>query len=449
MPLKVKSFCTSVLLVLVSFFVVNAQTSADVMRERVAKAKAFIAVRNYNAAIYELENIRRETSDPTVNSVINVLLMNSYLEQGDYNRAQEFLKELSNQQKLSKPGGSVNYFAVAGQVVKGARNQLERYRSLGLSVSDRTLPIEASVDVQKMRETLEVVVEQSKTLGKDKDKSDNAMALLDEATNVRSSLAKDDYDANRWKNETADAREMLASSRSVVVNAVTDPNVAANKPEQNLQNTASLNQSTSLNPNTTTETKPIPTSPTFQPVQSSSVDKPITNQIQTPKAKSPTETLAQTESSNETEKTESAKTEESQNPKSGEAKSVPNVRDRRVESTETAKVPNQNNPQTVANNADTPKNNSPMAVGSLIEYATQRSNPVYPVTARSMRMTGIVRLEVVVDEEGQVAEVQKSSGPSLLRGAASDAVKKWKFKPFTRDGEPVKASGFVNFNFTL
>ncbi len=97
MPLKVKSFCTSVLLVLVSFFVINAQTSADVMRERVAKAKAFIAVRNYNAAIYELENIRRETSDPTVNGVINVLLMNSYLEQGDYARAQEFLNDLSSQ----------------------------------------------------------------------------------------------------------------------------------------------------------------------------------------------------------------------------------------------------------------------------------------------------------------------------------------------------------------
>ncbi len=90
-------------------------------------------------------------------------------------------------------------------------------------MSDRTLPIEATVDVQKMRETLEVVVEQSKVLGKEKDKTPNAMALLDEATNVRSTLAKDDYDANRWKNEAADAREMMASSRSVVINAVNDP----------------------------------------------------------------------------------------------------------------------------------------------------------------------------------------------------------------------------------
>src|SRR5262245_27881931 len=58
-------------------------TAAEIMRERISKAKAFVAVRNYNAAIYELENIRRESSDQSVNAVTNVLLMNTYLEQGD------------------------------------------------------------------------------------------------------------------------------------------------------------------------------------------------------------------------------------------------------------------------------------------------------------------------------------------------------------------------------
>lgn len=447
MPLKVKSFCTSVLLVLVSFFVVNAQTSADVMRERVSKAKAFIAVRNYNAAIYELENIRRETSDPTVNGVINVLLMNSYLEQGDYTRAQEFLKELSNQKKINLPGGSANYFAVAGQVVKGAKNQLERYRALGLSVSDRTLPIEASVDVQKMRETLEVVVEQSKILGKDKDKTPNAMALLDEATNVRSTLAKDDYDANRWKNEAADARETLASSRSVVVSAVNDPTIEVSKPETKPEQNAVASNQPIVNPNTTAETKLISANPTLKPVPIIAADKPVTNPVQTDK--SSTETTAKTENPIVPKKTETAKSEEVQKPVTEETKVVPKVRERLAENSETEKIPNQPKSETVADKADTPKDNSPLEVGSLIEYATQKSNPVYPSTARSMRMTGVVRIEVVVDEEGQVAEVQKSSGPSLLRGAATDAVRKWKFKPFTRDGEPVKATGFVSFNFTL
>ena len=78
------------------------------MRERISKAKAFIAVRNYNAAIYELENIRRESSDAALLGVVNVLLMNSYLEQGDYKRAQDLLSEFYNAQKTTKANASGN-----------------------------------------------------------------------------------------------------------------------------------------------------------------------------------------------------------------------------------------------------------------------------------------------------------------------------------------------------
>jgi len=66
-----------------------------------------------------------------------------------------------------------------------------------------------------------------------------------------------------------------------------------------------------------------------------------------------------------------------------------------------------------------------------------------------MRTTGTVTVEVTVDEEGNVADVQKATGPSLLQSAAKDAIRKWKFRPFVRDGQPTKATGFVSFNFTL
>jgi periplasmic protein TonB len=48
-----------------------------------------------------------------------------------------------------------------------------------------------------------------------------------------------------------------------------------------------------------------------------------------------------------------------------------------------------------------------------------------------------------------VTDVQKASGHAMLQSAAKEAVRKWKFKPFMRDGQPVKATGFVNFNFNL
>ncbi len=104
-------------------------------------------------------------------------------------------------------------------------------------------------------------------------------------------------------------------------------------------------------------------------------------------------------------------------------------------------------PPTAVVNTSAPA--GPMDVGSLLAYATKQQAPVYPPAARSMRATGIVKVEVTVIESGDVSEVQKTSGPGLLQTAAKDAIRKWKFKPFVRDGQPVKAIGFVNFNFAL
>lgn len=420
MPLNVRRFYTSFLLVLFSFITfASAQsittppeqtpvqapvkappTSAEIMRGRISKAKAFIAVRNFNAAIYELENIRRETNDPTVHSVANVLLMNSYLDQGDYKRAQDFLTDTFKAQAPNKPDTSAYYFLAAGQVVKGAKNQLERYRSLGLTVSDRNLPLEAVNDVEKMRETLELVIKQSRELGKEKNRTASAMAIVEEASNSRSMLARDDYDARRWRDEMSDAREEIASSRSVVLNAITAGSVEAPA------TTVAAN-----NNSADTAIKLPDSAPIFRPAVAAPapvVPKPAV--VETPKkVETPAEIAKITEE-------------------------VQTKRDRVVGDGNAAPV----------------DPSSPMAVGSLVHFATNKSQPVYPAAAKSMRMTGLVRVEVMVDENGEVAEVQTASGgPSLLQTAAKDAIRKWKFKPFVRDGQPVKATGFINFNFAL
>lgn len=391
---------------------VNAPTSAEVMRERISKAKAFIAVKNYNAAIYELENIRRETKDQSVHGVLNVLLMNSYLEQSDYKRAQDFLKELYNPQKSAKPNPSNFYFAVAAQVVKGARNQFERYRSLGLTVSDRNLPLEATVDVEKMRETLELVIDQSKNIGADKNKTADSLALLEEAMSSRRMIARDDYDSKRWKDEVGDTREQLTNSRSVVFNAVNDTPTELNKPFETAvaSNTPMVSQETK--PSVPNETVAV-----FNPVSTEKMPemKPVV-------------------------KEEPTKVDESKTAAQNEPKQA---RDRVIPTKETPTKETAPPVETVANDG------SPLKMGSLLEFATKQTKPVYPAAARTIRQTGVVRVEVVVDESGEVAEVQNTSGPSMLQSAAKDAVKKWRFKPFTRDGQPVKAHGYVSFNFAL
>jgi TonB family protein len=426
MPLNARRIYTSVLLVLVCFsFAAHAQTvapspvatlapaptSGDVMRERISKAKAFIAVRNYNAAIYELENIRKETNDAAVQAVVNVLLMNSYLEQGDYKRGQELLNDFYAQQKTTRVNASANYMAVASQVIKGARSRAERYKALGLSVSDRTLPLEALNDLEKMRETLELVVTQSKEIGQTPAKTSDAMALLEEASVSRSMLGRDDYDARRWRDEVSDTREKMTNSRSVVLSAVNgEPSVA-------------VQQNNAIATNSSTAAPPV-----MQPVVDNAANSIRDREVRT---NSPAETsTAQLEKpvyipsappTVETKK-EDPKVED---PKKEEPKAVIMV------------------PGAQA------KTGSTIDVGSLLAYATKQAPPVYPNAARSARQTGMVKVEVTVDENGEVAKVEKTSGPMMLQNAAKDAILKWKFRPFVKDGQPVKATGFVSFNFSL
>jgi len=179
--------------------IAKAPTAAEVMRDRISKAKAFIAVRNYYAAINELENIRRETSDQSVIAVTNVLLMNSYLEQGDHKKAQALLNQFYAEQKTTKQNALTSYGIVAGQIVNSVRRQADRYRALGLSINDRNLPLEALNDLEKMRETVEIVITQTKEMSADKAKSATALGLMEEATNARVAISRDDYDARRWR----------------------------------------------------------------------------------------------------------------------------------------------------------------------------------------------------------------------------------------------------------
>lgn len=469
MPVKVRRFSTSVLLNITALGVctyaqtqpqtppadqqqvtqtppaqtvpIKAPTSAEIMRDRISKAKAFIAVRNYNAAIYELENIRRETSDASVQAVTTVLLMNSYLEQGDYKRAQDFLTEAYNVQKSGRAGSADIYNAIAGQVVKGARTKVERYKSLGLMVGDRNLPLEAVNDVERMRETVELVITQAKENGKDRAKATTAMALLEEATTSRSALARDDYDARRWKDEVADSREQIANSRSVITNAVdgtTSPNTAS--PQTVAVNTtpATNNPLTQL-PATGGQGRPI------TPLVTKIVDSRPVNQPPITAEAKPSDTLVAVASKPVV--TETAKPEPQ---KSSDQVKTPEPTDKEETSKPlVAQIPQREIVQGPKPEADAVKEDGPIEVGSLLAYATKQTAPVYPPAAKSMRASGVVRVEVTVDENGQVSEVQKTSGPPMLQTAAKDAIRKWRFKPFVRDGQPVRAVGFVNFNFSL
>ena len=73
-----------------------------------------------------------------------------------------------------------------------------------------------------------------------------------------------------------------------------------------------------------------------------------------------------------------------------------------------------------------------------------RVPPSYPEIARRMKVTGEVKLEVVVDADGKVKEARAVSGNRILAEAAEDAVRKWKFE--AGNGETTE---LIAVNFTL
>lgn len=75
--------------------------------------------------------------------------------------------------------------------------------------------------------------------------------------------------------------------------------------------------------------------------------------------------------------------------------------------------------------------------------------PEYPDNAKAANVTGEVQVEVVIDEKGDVISAKAVSGPDLLKSAAVDAARQWKFKPMKISSKPVKVAATLTFDFKL
>ncbi len=79
----------------------------------------------------------------------------------------------------------------------------------------------------------------------------------------------------------------------------------------------------------------------------------------------------------------------------------------------------------------------------------RRVEPEYPQIAVRARVSGMVVLDVRVDEEGNVESIRVLQGHPLLIGAATKAVAQWKYSPTILNGEPVPVDATVTVIFTL
>ena len=359
---------------------IDAAKTAEVDQGRIERAKALIAAHQLETAATELEAVRAATKETALRNITSVMLMNVYLESGNYMRAEALLEESYKAEAGRNEDSLRTYFALAGQAVNGARGHLARYRSFGINVADANLQPEAATDLNRLRALIERMVAQAKTISTER-KAYDSLSLLEDVLGLRLALAKDAEDQATWSGEYSSVREVLASSQTQV---------------------ASLGAM-----------------PVFSPGKSAAAGNNTTTSATSAKS----DVVAQTQSELN-HVGDAALTE----PQPEQPAAGPNLGATAATTSESAK---------------------PIDKGSLNALASRRVLPRYPAMARQLGIAGIVRVYVVLDQNGKVIDIPKSDGPAILRTAAESAARQWVFAPSLSGGQPVSVIGYIDFNFTL
>jgi len=193
----------------------DAFKAADALHARIERARALVAAHRLDIAASELESVRATAKDNAFRNIATIMLMNVYLEEGNYGRAEALLEETFQARAAQKDESLGTYFALAGQAVNGARTHLVRYRSFGSSTNDANLPAEAASDLNRLRSLLERMIAQAKEISNGR-RAYDSLSLLEDVLGIRLSLARDSEDQIKWQSEYAGAREALASSQTQI-----------------------------------------------------------------------------------------------------------------------------------------------------------------------------------------------------------------------------------------
>jgi len=88
---------------------------------------------------------------------------------------------------------------------------------------------------------------------------------------------------------------------------------------------------------------------------------------------------------------------------------------------------------------------SHMLEGNLVH----RVDPIYPSIARTARVQGQVVLSAVIGKDGAIENLRVVSGHPLLAGAAVDAVRQWRYRPYILNGDAIEVETQITVNFHL
>jgi len=81
------------------------------------------------------------------------------------------------------------------------------------------------------------------------------------------------------------------------------------------------------------------------------------------------------------------------------------------------------------------------------DLLAQPVDPVYPDAAKVAGQRGSVVLQVLIGRDGTVQDVKFLQGSLVFARAAIDAVKQWRFKPYSLNGRAVSVQSVITLNF--
>jgi periplasmic protein TonB len=85
------------------------------------------------------------------------------------------------------------------------------------------------------------------------------------------------------------------------------------------------------------------------------------------------------------------------------------------------------------------------AEGNLI----YRVQPIYPALARQARIQGTVELRAMIGKTGTIENLVVVRGHPMLSGAAVEAVRQWRYRPYLLNDEPIEVETEITVNFLL
>ncbi len=94
-----------------------------------------------------------------------------------------------------------------------------------------------------------------------------------------------------------------------------------------------------------------------------------------------------------------------------------------------------------------PRPVGPVESGELNDKAIDLPKPIYPGEARKAKVTGQVKVRVIVAETGKVLSADIVSGPKQLWLAAIEAARQARFNPTLIGGSAVKITGILTYDF--